>query len=444
MLIELSVANFRSFKERVTLSMEAEPRLHERDRSVDERNIAHTPHGDLLRVAGLYGANASGKSNLVRALWTLRWLILALQPEGAPLPADPFRLDATSASEPTEIEVIYGDDDRQVRYGAAFTRERISREWLFVRPVDADEEIRWFERRYDPATDRDLYETGGEWRRNEDFEAATAKESLHLSVMSKLKSAQAKAVRDWFLSLQVLNGLNDSHILQRTTQLLDTPQREAILRLIQRLDVSIDDVHVVEDEEAREKTRRVLSAVLSAIPELRVSQHLRLDDEVMAQRITTSRRGATFELADESAGTVRAIALAGPIVEALATGRTVVVDEFDARLHTLLAKELVELFQDPEINPRDAQLIFASHDTNLLSRALLRRDQLWFVEKSRKTLASDLYSLAELRRPDGKRVRNDASYEDDYLSGRYGAIPFFGGLKALLRDAPGPARHESE
>ena len=442
MLIELSVANFRSFKERVTLSMEAEPRLHERDRRVDERNIARTPHGDLLRVAGLYGANASGKSNLVRALWTLRRLILEPRPEGAPLPADPFRLDAVTASEPTEIEVVYGDGPRQVRYGAAFSYERISREWLFVRPVDSDEEIRWFERRYDPAMDRDLYETGGEWRRNEDFEAATAKESLHLSIMSTLKSAQAKAVRDWFLSLQVLNGLSDGHTLLRTTQLLDTPQREAILRLIQRLDVSIDDLHLVEDEEAKARTRRVLSALVSAIPDIRIRPNL-LDDEAVGRRITTSRRGATFELADESAGTVRAIALAGPIVEALAGGHTVVVDEFDARLHTLLAKQLIELFQDPDLNPRDAQLIFASHDTNLLTRALLRRDQLWFVEKSRKTLASDLYSLAEIRL-DGKRIRNDASYEDDYLAGRYGAIPFFGGLKALLREALAPSPPDRE
>jgi hypothetical protein len=148
------------------------------------------------------------------------------------------------------------------------------------------------------------------------------------------------------------------------------------------------------------------------------------------------RQGIPFDLAtDESAGTVKAVALAGPIIEALAHGSTLVIDEFDARLHTLLAKQLVELFQDPLTNPHDAQLIFTSHDTNLLTRTLLRRDQLWFVEKSHKTHASDLYSLAEFRLEDGSRIRNDARYEVDYLQGKYGAIPFFGNLKAQLGEA---------
>lgn len=438
MLIELSVANYRSFKERVTLSMEAESRLHERDRAVDERNIASTPHGDILRVAGVYGANASGKSNLVRAISTLRWLVLDSAREGTPPPADPFRLDDTSRTEPTEIEVVYGDESRQVRYGAAFTRERISHEWLFIKPLDADEEVRWFERRHDPATDSDIYETGGEWSRNEAFEAATAKESLHLSIMSKLKNPQAKAIRDWFRDLQVLNGLSDGAILRQTTRLLDGPQREAIVGLVKSLDVCIDDLHVVElDEESKVETERMRTALAAVLPGVTFG-------DTVEKRITTRHRTHPFELADESAGTVRAIALAGPIIEALATGRTVVVDEFDARLHTLLAKKLVELFQDPELNHHNAQLIFASHDTNLLTRTLLRRDQLWFVEKSRKTQASDLYSLAELRYPDGKKVRNDASYEDDYLAGRYGAIPFFGGLKAFLHEALAPTVPESE
>lgn len=144
------------------------------------------------------------------------------------------------------------------------------------------------------------------------------------------------------------------------------------------------------------------------------------------------RSGVEFDLSrDESAGTAKAFELAGPIVEALANGDVVVIDELDAHLHTLLAKQIVELFQDPVTNPHGAQLVFASHDTNLLTRTLLRPDQLWFVEKSRKTHASDLYSLAELRLDDTAGVR----YEADYLQGRYGAIPFFGNLHAILGEA---------
>ena len=130
MLIELSVANFRSFRDRVTLSLEAEPRISERDKSVDERNVAHTPDGDLLRVVGIYGANAGGKSNLVTALATLRTMVLNSAREGQKgdrLPAAPFRLDAESLAAPSELEVVFTQDGSQVRYGAAFTVKRVER-----------------------------------------------------------------------------------------------------------------------------------------------------------------------------------------------------------------------------------------------------------------------------------------------------------------------------
>lgn len=429
MLVEFSVANFRSFRERVTLSLEAEPRLSERDKTVDERNVAHTDQGDLLRVVGVYGANASGKSNLIRALRTLRSLVLdsARGQDGDFVPADPFRLDATSPIEPTEIEVVYTEAGRQVRYGAAFTRERITHEWLFVRASGADDEVRWFERRWalDAGTDR--YETGGDWVRNEAFELATRKEALHLSVTSQFNHDQSRAVLSWFRALEIADALDDRGLHRRTLELLGEPKSgPAIRQLLRRLDLGLDDVKVLANEVEDAVGSSMFSGLLLALQERGVQP------KVDRRRITTVRGGQSFELTDESAGTVRAIGLAGPIIEALARGQVLVVDEFDARLHTLLAKQLVELFQDPETNPHDAQLIFASHDTNLLTRTLLRRDQLYFVEKSHKTQASDLYSLAELRLEDGKRVRNDARYEEDYLQGRYGAIPFFGNLKAML------------
>lgn len=191
--------------------------------------------------------------------------------------------------------------------------------------------------------------------------------------------------------------------------------------MIRGLDFGIDEIQIEHEPNASAiATRLMLSA--NGPPE--------------PLRLVAIRQGIRFDLkSDESAGTNKAVALVGPIFAALSQGGILVIDEFDARLHTLLAKQLVELFQDPATNPHDAQLVFTSHDTNLLTRTLLRRDQLWFVEKSHKTHASDLYSLAEFRQSDGKAVRNDARYEADYLNGRYGAIPFFGNLKALLGEA---------
>ncbi len=425
MLIELSVANFRSFRERVTLSLEAEPRISERDKAVDERNVAHTPDGDLLRVVGIYGANASGKSNLITALATLRTLVLNSAREGQmgdELPAEPFRLDAESLVAPSEIEIVFVHDGLQIRYGTAFTTTRVEREWLFVRPAGADEEERWFERT------RDTFETGGAWVRDPGLEQKTRDEALHVSAAAAWKHAQAQRVLGWFKDeLRVLSG-NEDNVYPRTTiQLLDEEtHRKTICALIRRLDFGIDDLRV-ENVDITKLPRKVL--ILKTLKgrsayEIGTKSPLRL---------VAIRQGIPFDLTtEESAGTVKAVALAGPIVEALAHGGILVIDEFDARLHTLLAKQLVELFQDSSTNPHDAQLVFTSHDTNLLTRTLLRRDQLWFVEKSHKTHASDLYSLAEFRLDDGKGVRNDARYEVDYLQGKYGAIPFFGNLKALL------------
>lgn len=419
MLIELSVANFRSFRERVTLSLEAEPRISERDKAVDERNVAHTPDGDLLRVVGIYGANASGKSNLITALATLRTLVLNSAREGQmgdELPAAPFRLDAETLTDPSEIEVVFVQTGLQVRYGAAFTTTRIEREWLFVRPTGADEEERWFERT------RDTFETGGAWVRDPGLEQKTRDEALHISAAAAWKHAQAQQILGWFKdALLVLNGVEGNIDPITTINLLDDETHgPTICALICRLDFGIDDLQV----------ERPLAIMPSWAP------GADLHKTVSKGWLVAIRQGVPFDLIDdESAGTVKAVALAGPIVEALARGSILVIDEFDARLHTLLAKQLVELFQDPITNPHDAQLVFTSHDTNLLTRTLLRRDQLWFVEKSHKTHASDLYSLAEFRLEDGTRIRNDARYEVDYLQGKYGAIPFFGNLKALLGEA---------
>jgi energy-coupling factor transporter ATP-binding protein EcfA2 len=429
MLVELSVANYRCFRDRVTLSLEAEPRISERDKAVDERNIAHTPEGDLLRVVGIYGANASGKSNLLRALSAMRSMVLDSAREGQAgdrLPVDPFRLDEGSVRAPTELEVVFVFGGVQYRYGLAATVERVEREWMFVR-TDGDDEQRWFER------DRTSYEVGPGWQQDASLEQKTRAEALHLSVAAAFNHPQATSLLDWFRRLRIMTGIGEPVRTSTPTArlLMDENHGEAIRALIRRLDFGIDDLKVTRDPLLRARVESLMNSVFTD------AEWSKLEAAAPPhQMVVTIRNGVEFDMnRDESAGTAKAFELAGPIVEALAGGDVVVIDELDARLHTLLAKQIVELFQDPATNPHDAQLVFASHDTNLLTRTLLRRDQLWFVEKSRKTHSSDLYSLAELRFEDGKGVRNDARYEADYLQGRYGAIPFFGNLHAILGEA---------
>jgi AAA15 family ATPase/GTPase len=133
----------------------------------------------------------------------------------------------------------------------------------------------------------------------------------------------------------------------------------------------------------------------------------------------------------ESEGTKKLFALAGPILKILKEGKTLIIDELDARLHPLLTEAIIRLFNSNETNPNNAQLVFTTHDTNLLTNKLFRRDQIWFTEKN-KVGATDLYSLAEF-----KGVRSDASYEKDYIAGKYGAIPFIGGLQRLVEGDDG-------
>lgn len=444
MLLEFTVANYRSFREPVTLSLVADARLSERDKTVDARNLVRFGDLDVLRAAAIYGANASGKSNLVRAMGMFRRLVLNSSREGQAgdrLPVEPFRLDAATQAEPTSLEAVFTLGARQVRYGFSATPAAVAREWLFVKEA-AGEEVLGFERT------GDAYEAGPAWTRDVALEEKTRREALHVSVAAAFNHGFAGEILGWAgAQLKVVEGLGDHETLDETSAYLDGgPHHAAIVALVKRIDVGIEDLHLEEDpvfgsselDRALSSyfgTRFALNVLHSALDKPTrnpFSRHRRAIQSL--HRDPAGGPPVAFDFADESAGTQKVIALAGPVVATLAAGSVLVVDEFDARLHTLLAMELVGLFQSATTNPHGAQLVFASHDTNLLSRALLRRDQLWFVEKSRKTQSSALYSLADVRL-DGKRVRNDARYEVEYLAGRYGAVPFFGNLGAILGEA---------
>lgn len=438
MLVEFSVGNYRSFREIVTLSMEAEPRLSERDKSVNEANIASTPDGDLLRVAGIYGANASGKSNLVQALGEMRDFVLdsARGQAGDKLSFSSFRLDAETRKAPTHLEVIFLSEGAQYRYGFEASRERVEREWLFVRPQGEEEEALWFER------EGQSYTTGGDWARDESLEQKTREEALHLSVAASFNQAQAMATVGWLRSLRVSSGLEIDALQDETLDLMESATlAESVRTLMSNLDLGIDDIEV--------RSSKGIDALFDLVAgSAGTSEPFRtkgMGGDVREIEVTTvstlhsaGQESIRFDINDESDGTRKAFALAGPIVDTLQRGSVLVIDELCARLHTLLALQLMQLFQDPATNPHDAQLVFTSHDTHLLTRTLLRRDQFWFVEKSARTQSTDLYSLAEVRLSSGKKVRNDARYEADYLQGRYGAVPFFGNLKAVLGEALTP------
>lgn len=432
MLIEFSVANFRSFKERTTISMVA-ANTSARDPLINKNNtIPVNEKLTLLTTAAIYGANASGKSNAVNALSFMRRLVLSSAKEsqtGEPIGVEPFRLSTETENEPSFFEVVFLVDGIQYRYGFEVNYTQVVSEWLFF--VPSTKEATLFTREADKIKPSQKY-----FKEGRGLEEKTRSNALFLSVVAQFNGEVASSVLQWFRKLGIVSGLNDRFYRAFTIrQVIDGKHKNEILQLIKSLDIDINEVEGTRKEGEIEigfppnMPEEIRSRFIREIEENELfavkTQHTKLD--ALGGQAGT----VVFDMDEnESHGTQKAFYLAGPIIDVLSQGKVLIIDEMEARLHPLVTQELIRLFNSIETNPKRAQLIFTTHDTNLLSHKLFRRDQIWFIEKD-NFCASHLYSLAEIKLDDAK-VRNDASFEDDYLKGRYGAIPFIGGIKKIL------------
>lgn len=250
--------------------------------------------------------------------------------------------------------------------------------------------------------------------------------------MAQFNGEKSISILKWFNKLNNISGLNDKY-QDFTTSLLEKGScKEIFLELIRIADAGIEDLTVNKEEFSLNKYPKEFQQPLKSFREL-LEKSFSMVDDTITNIITTHKKYdannkfVSFEEFDmseqESHGTKKLFSLLGPIIDTLQTGKILVIDEFDSRLHTLLSSFIVKLFNSNEKNPNNAQLIINTHDTNLLNNKLFRRDQIWFTEKNRYG-ATNLYSLVEY-----KKVRNDASFEKDYLLGKFGAIPFIGDFK---------------
>jgi hypothetical protein len=438
MFVEFSVANYRSYRQGGTLSMVAAP-IRSKDKRLDTDNLFEArPKLNLLTSTIIYGANASGKSNLVSALAFMRRFVLQSSAETSATRAievEPFLLDTESPDQPTTFEIVLIADGRLYRYGFEVDRRRVHREWLFHVPTVR--EARLFEREGEKVLLSDAFAEG------RGLDTRTRPNALFLSVVAQWNGPLAQRVVTWFAdTLALLPALphRAGHIAT-VRALQDAAQRDDIVAFIRSLDLAILDVRLREpvvDVPVLGADGQPASVAETA----RVYEYIRRREMELAPEIQTlhqrfdSEGKAAGEMPfdldrHESDGTRKLFALAGLLVNALRSGGVLVADEFDARLHPTLTRALIELFVSPVANPGHAQLVITTQDTNLLDNRLLRRDQIWFTEKDRFG-ATDLYSLAEY-----KGVRNDASYEKDYIRGRYGAIPYPGDLRHASGDRNG-------
>ena len=428
MLIEFTVGNFRSFRDPQTLSLVAAP-IKSKDPELDENTVIKTAaNPDLLTSAAMYGANASGKSNLVRALaFMKRFVMHSLKETKATggIQVEPFRLHAATVGQPSHFEIVFIEGGKRYRYGFEVTKERVTAEWLFF--VPSTREARLFEREGDDIT------VGSYFKEGRDLEQHTRPNALFLSVVAQFNGPKAQKLVTWFGRLGIISGVDDIGMMPFTLmQLVEGEHSEAIKQLVCRLDLGIGDLQV-------EKTVRSKPQLPDEMPDeirqafLTIMNASDADERLSIHTIHTQydHEGnpvgqELFELDEhESEGTQKLFSMSGPLLDTLQKGRVLVVDELDARLHPLMTREIISLFNHKATNPNGAQLIFNTQDTNLLDNRLFRRDQIWFVEKDQQG-ASHLYSLAEFK------VRNDKDYERGYIQGRYGAVPYLSHIQTIV------------
>ena len=413
MLVEFRVKNFRSLRDEQVLSLVASTDKTLLDTHALSTGLKAAPH--LLKSAVVYGANASGKSNFVKALQYMRGVVLesaGLAPGQSYDRLQPFKMDAISGKEPTEFEVTFLLDGVRYQYGFAMTRQRIVSELLL--DYKAFKPQRWFERHFDTESGKDVYDFGPRLKGTKNlWEGATRPNALFLSMAVQLNSEALRSVFDWFANRLVIFSEQSPLSPQFSVQMLkQEPQRKLICDFLRAADISIADIEV--------STRQAMvhSIRFDLATGKREEEASEQPVDEVKFRHTTDHGEAMFDLTDESSGTRNLLFLAGPILDILDKGLTLVVDELDTSLHTLLVQALVRLFHRPEVNTGGAQLIFTTHDTSLLDAyGLFRRDQIWFVEK-KQDQSSKLYTLLEFS------PRKNEALERGYLQGRYGALPF--------------------
>lgn len=401
MLVEFSAANHRSFKRRVTLSLVAT------DTQNLEANVFESPDGlRLLRAAAIYGANASGKSNLINALRFVRQFVLSSFKETQarePIPVNPFRLGAETENQPSEFEVVFYQGGSCYRYGFSVDARHVQEEWLFRGRGAGEEEL--FQR--SAAADSSIEVRPG-FGLNKTFKTRENALFLSTAAQNSGETDLASILVDWFRDLRLVSGLIDNAGMTME-KLLSSGADHQLLDLARLADPTLRGIRA-EPPDAR---------FLDGLSE-------ELKREMRFAKVTTIRErfdeaGNSIGTAElpwnaESEGTRKFISLSVPLLGALQESRVMVVDELDARFHPLLTRAIIQMFLEAGQDAH-AQLVFATHDTNLLDRRLLRKDQIWFTEKD-GTSSTDLYSLEEVR------LQSDAVYEQDYIQGRYGAIPF--------------------
>lgn len=435
MLLQFSVKNFRTFKDKAVLSLIATN--YDKETRETENIYSDKVFGlRLLKSAVIYGANASGKSKLVAAFDFMRYFVINSSKEsqkGEAIDVHPFRLSDETENEPSEFEVIFLFEEVIFRYGFEATKEKIISEWLYCKPKTKEVELFYREGNTIKTHNRN-FAKGSTIAK----EGLVRDNALLVSVSAQFNEKTAISVIDWFKRLRTLSGLNESGYQGFTMGKTEDPEHKTkILELLKAADLGIQDIKLQKldigslpkgmPKELRDKIIREVNEDKKEF----VSDVLTTHKKYNINKIAIDNVSFSLD-EDESSGTGKFFALTGPILDVIENGYTLVVDELDSKLHPNLVCKIVSLFNSKELNKKNAQLIFNTHDTNLLSSGLFRRDQIWFTNKDKYGEAK-LYSLADFK---SSEVRKTESFEENYVRGKYGAVPFLGFFDNLKLTSP--------
>ena len=407
MIIQFNFKNYKSFRDEATLDLSATKMTEFSER------VVSIGGEKILPVAAVYGANASGKSNVYGAFEYMSDYVVNSFKYGDEVKnfdeirPHPFMFDSESENSDTSFEVYFtvpGDKtEKSYNYGFCVGKEGITEEWLNYKAKTA--------RKYKSVFYRDkknLDLSGIPKASRENISVALEKQVLIVSLGAKLRIARCKLVRDWFLNNEfadfgnVITNFFMSRLLPEGF-VDDEKVREKVVKFFASFDETIKGFEVTKLPQQDDSK----------------DEHFQID---ALHKVIGSDELAKIPLQNESAGTLKMFALYPELQEVLDQGGVFFIDELNARLHPLLVRNFILTFLNVEINVNHAQLVFTTHDTWQLSNQLLRRDEIWFTEKDNDGL-STLYSLADFVDEDGSRIRKDESYEKNYLLGKYGAIP---------------------
>ncbi|MGI6456634.1 MAG: AAA family ATPase [bacterium] len=420
MLIEFSVSNFRSIKEKQTLSLVASNKdtsLPNNTIKLEKNNLSGST---LLKGCAIYGANASGKSNIFKAALFLKTFVLnsaaGLKPVEK-IEVDSFKLDREYKDKPTEFEIHFIHKGVQYQYGLALGNSIVLEEWLFAFPHGSPQ--RWFHRNHDNNTNKDSYKFSTKYFKGEKeiIKEKTRGNSSFLSMAAQLNNEQLLEVYIWFKEfLQLIDLSSDEMSPAFTLSLVyNNPRLSSFINdVVSKIDLGIKGIRVLEKPFSEIKFPENVPLELRE----RFLEDFKNETFLIGKFIHDDAEGRSieFDMDQESFGTRKFLSLIGPIIDTLFNGYTLFIDEIASNMHPLLVRSLVESFSS-EFNRKNAQLIFTTHDTNLLDISLLRRDQIWFTEKNNEG-ATNLYPLTDFQ------PRNKEALQKGYLAGRYGAIPF--------------------